>query len=148
MSSLKDRLILSCPLARGQTKDCGLPSFSCSPPVPQDPVILCTMTIRLTALFICRSLNIKPGTNPEHISAVNLRKTRSCADTIWGRKLFVFSGIKGDLQEHINKDGAGCLCSFATVTTIHLASRWAWHHNNEHKELLTDSEHQQHAMLH
>ncbi|CAM4732964.1 unnamed protein product [Leuciscus chuanchicus] len=38
------------------------------------------------------------------------------------------------------------LFSFATVTAIHLASCWDWHHNNGHKELLTDSEYQ-HTML-
>lgn len=121
------------------TKDCGLPSFASSPLVPQDSVILFTMTIRLTMLFICCSLSTY---TQEHIYLLLTWGNRSCpcVDMIWKGSSLYLAGLK-EIYRNTSTKMELLLCSFATVTANHLASCWDWHYNNGHKELLTDSEH-------
>jgi len=60
---------------------------------------------------------------------------------IWEESSLYLAGLK-EIYRNTSTKMEPVLCSFATVTAIHLASRWDWHHNNEHKELLTESVYQ------
>lgn len=98
------------------SKDCGLPSF----PMSASPSRPCNPFHHDHQIYYSFPLSLAPSLYLEHIPVALEEKGDACWHDL-GWKLFVFSGIKGDLVKHYSKDGDGCLCSFATVNAIHLA---------------------------